>query len=86
MVEAARKAKGDLKRLETLVSERSRLMPRACRNGRRISPSGGKHATTKSSGGKCAPLCRVGRVLEQYLAPIVPRGEAIRREAMLTMD
>jgi hypothetical protein len=86
MVEAARKAKGDLKRLETLVLEALPLDDARMQEWKTHLTFWGEACDNEKLRRENARrFAEWGELLEQYLAPILPRGEAIRREAMLLM-
>ena len=86
MARAARKVTGDLKRLETLVLEALPLdTPRMQEWKTHLTFWGEACDNEKLRRENARRFEEWGELLEQYLAPIVPRGEAIGREAILLM-
>jgi AcrR family transcriptional regulator len=86
MVKAARRAKGDLKQLETLVLEALPLDAARMQEWKTHLTFWGEACDNEKLRRENARrFAEWGELLEQYLAPIVPRGEAIRCEAMLLM-
>jgi AcrR family transcriptional regulator len=86
MIEAARKVKGDLKRLETIVLEALPLDPERMQEWKTHITFWGEASDNEMLRQENARrFGEWGELLEQYLAPIVRRPEALKREAMLLM-
>jgi AcrR family transcriptional regulator len=86
MIEAAERVKGDLRRLETIVLEALPLDAKRMQEWKTHLAFWGEAFDNEMLRQENARRFREwGELLEQYLAPIVPRPEALRREAVLLM-